>query len=269
MSGLYDALSRRFGGFFDTGDAASPPPLHRNPWFWALVGGLLFPPFLHLSGLTRRVPDPPAVQSTLPAFSLVDQDGAVFTRDDLAGHVTIVGFFFSSCVTVCPRILQTMKSVERDLAIQAPYEGYGTDIQLLAITVDPETDDPAVLRQTMAKYDLDPQRWTLLTGPKADVVALVEQGFGAAVGDKEQVQPGVFDIAHSTRLALVDGDGGVRGFYGIEPVSEQRGLSGARLDSDYDGPEAVRGWATVLWHAQRHAMQRSAARSEASGAALK
>jgi len=244
---LYGSVSAGFGRMFHTGDPENPPPLHRNPWWWGVVIMLLMPPLLHLSGITRRIPDPPEVVATLPAFDLIDQNGEAFTSADLAGRVHITGFFFTSCPTSCPRIMTRMAEIEDIVSEQAEFAGFGDDIRFLAISVDPETDTPDKLRETLVKYGLDAKRWTLLTGPKDQVVSLVQDGFKQAVGDRTETEPGVFDIAHSNKLAIVDGDGGVRGFYGLDPVSEQLSLAGARLGTDYDGPDAIRGWARVIW----------------------
>ena len=49
------------------------------------------------------------------------------------------------------------------------------------------------------------------------VVELVRNGFKLGVGQREADEAGVaYDIAHSTKLALIDGNGGIRGFYGID-----------------------------------------------------
>ena len=249
--GLYDAASRRFGAFFSVGDPGTPPPLHKNPYFLGLVAGLLLPPLLYMTGLGVRRPPVPEVLTHLPDFSLVDQDGRPFTRADLADAVHITGFFFTSCQTVCPRILSVMRGIQDDIAEQEPFARYGGGLKLLAVSVDPERDTPEVLRATMASYGLDPARFTMLTGDREAVHALVTSGFALAVGERTETAPGVFDIAHSSRLAVVDGAGGVRGFYGLEPVGDVVGLTGVRLETDYDGPDAVRGWATVVLNDQR------------------
>lgn len=248
--GTYRKASDVFGNFFSVGDPAHPPYLHRNPWFWGWVIAFAFPTMIQFSGMTRQVPDPPEVVAELPDFSLVDQNGEAFTRADLQGRVHITAFFFASCTTICPRIMAMMKGLEDKLEEQAPYAGYGDEIRLLAITVDPKRDTPEVLREQMAAYDLDPTRWTLLTGEREAVHALVTGGFKLIMGDGGEVEPGVFDIAHSNRVAIVDGDGGVRGFYGIEPVGNQVSLAGYRMETDYDGPDAIRGWANIVWKHQ-------------------
>ncbi len=246
----YRRASDVFGSFFHVGDAATPPLLHRNPWFWGWILAFAFPTFVQVTGMTRQVPDAPEVMVELPDFSLLDQNGEVFTKADLEGRVHITAFFFASCTTVCPRIMAMMKGLQDKLEEQAPYAGYGDEIQLLAITVDPKRDTPDVLRAEMKRYGLLEDRWTLLTGEREAVHDLVTGGFKLIMGDGAEVEPGVFDIAHSNRVAIVDGHGGVRGFYGIEAVGNEVSLAGNRMGTDFDGPDAIRGWANVIWKHQ-------------------
>jgi protein SCO1/2 len=157
--------------------------------------------------LTRREPPAPPVLTQLPEFRLIDQDGRPLGSAELKGQVWIAGFFFTSCQTVCPRILAGMDQ------IADRYRDLDVPIRVVAISVDPETDTPERLREVAARMEPDPQHWTYLTGPTQDVQALVERGFLVAMGQKQLGPGGILDIAHSARLAIVDGQGGVRGFY--------------------------------------------------------
>lgn len=168
------------------------------------------------TNVTKNIPDVPEAVAHIDRFELIDQNGEPFTHDDLAGTVHIVGFFFTSCPSACPALMARMKELEEKMTIQEPYEKYGTDLRLLGITVDPETDTPEQLRATMTKFQLDPARWTLLTGDKEAVHALVQGGFKTAMGDKQEVSPGVYDIAHTGKLAMLDETGAVRGYYSTD-----------------------------------------------------
>ena len=61
--------------------------------------------------------------------------------------------------------------------------------------------------------------WRFVTGDPAAITALVREGFKLGIGEATptSADASLYDIAHSTKLALVDPDGNVRGFYGIEP----------------------------------------------------
>ena len=76
---------------------------------------------------------------------------------------------------------------------------------------------PAVLRAYAEQAGADPEHWRFVTGDLAAIRALVRDGFKLGIGERAPTEDdaNLYDIAHSTKLALVDGDGGVRGFYGI------------------------------------------------------
>ncbi len=62
------------------------------------------------------------------------------------------------------------------------------------------------------------------------------EGFKLALGDREDAADGSFDIGHSTKLALVDQAGNVRGFFGLDPTPAIDG----NLDELYERADRVR-----------------------------
>jgi protein SCO1/2 len=163
--------------------------------------------------LVRR-PPPPEIVGELPAFSLLDQRGEPFTREDLLGadKTWVVGFVFTSCQTTCPAVSRAMLSFQE----QITRSRLDDRVELLTITVDPITDTPEVLAGYADSLGADLDNWRFLTGSPSSIESFVVDGFKLAVGEREQVEPGVYDIAHSTKLALVDRFGHIRGYYSID-----------------------------------------------------
>jgi protein SCO1/2/putative membrane protein len=143
----------------------------------------------------------------LPDFSLIDQDGRTVTRSGLAGKVWIVSFFFTRCATVCPQVTATMAQLQKDLSGR---EG----VVLVSLTVDPEHDTPAVLKQYAAAHGAESKRWWFVTGEEAEVYRLIQTGFALAVAQNQGAgrTPGN-EVTHSTRLAVVDRLGHVRAYF--------------------------------------------------------
>jgi protein SCO1 len=196
---------------------ADPPPyikfLRRHIW----VIGIVF--FLLMITLMRpfliRRPPPPEIIGEVPAFTLVDQSGKSFTRDDLlaADKTWVVGFVFTSCPSTCPAVSRAMQMFQE----QVERSKLGDRIELLTVTVDPQTDTPEVLATYADSIGADLGNWRFLTGDAAAIEAFVVDGFKLAVGEREATgEPGVYDIAHSTKLALVDRFGNIRGYYSID-----------------------------------------------------
>lgn len=196
---------------------ADPPPyikfLRKHIW----VIGIVF--FFLMITLMRpfliRRPPPPEVIGEVPAFSLVDQSGQAFTREALlaADKTYVVGFVFTSCPGICPAISHAMLQFQE----QIDRSKLGDRVELLTITVDPITDTPEVLLEYADKLGADLGNWRFLTGDKAEIERVVVGGFKLAIGEREESDgPGVYDIAHSRKLALVDRFGQIRGYYSIE-----------------------------------------------------
>jgi len=101
---------------------------------------------------------------SVPAFSLVDQDGQVFTDEALRGHPTIVNFIFTRCDTICPITSMKMARLE-----EKTRDKRGAAIKLLSITVDPEHDTPDKLAAFAERYKANPERWRFVTGKPADI----------------------------------------------------------------------------------------------------
>lgn len=175
--------------------------------------------------LVRR-PPPPEIVGEVPAFTLVDQQGESFTREDLlaADKTWVVGFVFTSCATTCPAVSRAMVAFQEQIA-RSKLEDR---VELLTVTVDPVTDTPEVLRGYADKIGADLDNWRFLTGSPEMIESFVVGGFKVAIGERElvqpvggstgekPVQPEVYDIAHSTKLALVDRFGNIRGYYSID-----------------------------------------------------
>ena len=112
-----------------------------------------------------------------------------------------VGRHFTRCVSICPLLTQSMARLDKR------YEANGVDgIHLVSFTVDPEYDTPEVLRKYGELYEIDPARWTLVTGDPAEVRRAVVGGFKTAVGEVVPLGEHLVDIAHTGIAVWRDGE---------------------------------------------------------------
>jgi len=188
------------------------PSLWRNPFLWAAIAAAITMPILRL--YLRRIPEPPPVLLTLPRFELIDEEGRPFSNAQLRGQVWVVDLFFTSCRSICPVLTRAMRSLQ-DRYAKAGIDG----VHLLSLSVDPENDRPPVLKAYAQKHGADLARWRFLTGEPQAVRVLIVQGLQTHLGEKI-IKGDLIDIAHASTLILVDGDGGVRGYYRYD----ERGL---------------------------------------------
>ncbi|HSI33903.1 MAG TPA: DUF420 domain-containing protein [Tepidisphaeraceae bacterium] len=134
-----------------------------------------------------------------PSFAATAHDDRPFTGDDLKGKITVFYFFFTNCGGPCPMMTQRMVSLAR----KAP----GDDLQFVGISVDPERDTPAVLRQYASQMNATDPRIRFLTAPSNAAVQQVGQQMAVAVGEAKAGQQ---DIMHSQRFLIFDRQGRMR-----------------------------------------------------------
>ena len=112
----------------------------------------------------------------VPDIALQDSTGRIVRlRDVLAGDRPVaVNFIFTTCKTICPVMTATMLQTQHHLAdadLRPEFE---------SITIDPEFDNAATLREYATRYGA---KWTFLTGSRADVTSVL-QAFDAYRGAK-------------------------------------------------------------------------------------
>ena len=147
------------------------------------------------------------IYGQIPDFRLIERDGQPRTLADCQGEIWFAAFFFSSCPGPCP----VLSSRLAELA-QAVGRTKGK-VRVVSITVDPAVDTPERLRAYAQKYGAG-KNWWFLTGPLPEIYRIAREGFKLAVEENPPeavAQSG--KMLHSTKIAMVDGQGRVRGYY--------------------------------------------------------
>ncbi len=80
-------------------------------------------------------------------FNLLDPDGKARTLSDFKGKAVVIFFGYTQCPDVCPTTLTEMQQVMTLLGPQAD------KVQVLFITVDPDRDTAAILKQYVPAFD--------------------------------------------------------------------------------------------------------------------
>ena len=113
-------------------------------------------------------PDVPRAQQFkryFPNVPLQTHDGrSVRFYDDLIkGRKVIINFTFTSCTNTCPRTTANLARVQELLG-----DRVGRDIFIVSISINPETDTPAMLKVYAEKFHARPG-WTFATGKIEDI----------------------------------------------------------------------------------------------------
>lgn len=150
--------------------------------------------FFHLETKPRELP----VLGTVAPFELKDSDDKPFGLENLQGKTWVVAFIFTTCGDVCPMMTKNLAALHRSYALR-------DDVAMVAVTVNPEYDDPKILKDFARKQNADTKHWHFLTGSRQAITDLMLKTF--KIGSKEE------PIFHSTKFVLVDKQGRIRGYY--------------------------------------------------------
>lgn len=121
---------------------------------------------------------------------------------------------FTRCPTVCPRVTRFMQKV------QARAKAESVALTLVSISVDPENDSPAVLKEYAQRFHADLASWKFLTGDFEAIKKTSEQGFKLALEGRADPKARDFGIVHGSHLVLVDQSSKIRGYYRTEDDAE-------------------------------------------------
>ena len=151
----------------------------------------------------------PDLGAQVPPFELTDQNGQRFGWERFRGQAVLVSFIYTRCPLpdYCARMTANFDEIARTL--ESRPSGRRTKWALLSISIDPDHDSPAVLRDYAAVQAPNAgnfDRWTFATG-SPDEVRSVARFFGLSY----ETQSG--QIVHSLRTVLVGPDGRVAKLY--------------------------------------------------------
>ena len=142
-----------------------------------------------------------------PDFALRGSDGTELKLSHYRGKLVILAFGFTACPDVCPTTLSTLAEARKQLGEQR------SELQIVYLTVDPETDDAERLRTYLAKFD---PTFVGGTGTVEQLAAVREQ-YGIAAARKASATGSAF--VHSSYTYLIDREGSLRALmpYGHPP----------------------------------------------------
>jgi protein SCO1/2 len=129
-------------------------------------------------------------------FQLVDQNGKTVTDADLKGKWHLVFFGYTHCPDTCPTALNEMALALDQLGPKK------SSIGVMFITVDPERDTPAVLKDYLASFDAPVVG---LTGTPAEVAQAAKDY--RVYYAKHPRPDGGYDMDHSAVIYIMDPQG--------------------------------------------------------------
>ena len=144
-------------------------------------------------------------QRKVPPFQFLNYTGDSISSEDLKGSIYVANFVFTRCEYTCDELNKAFSALQDSIANQE-------NLKLVTITIDPEFDTLPALKQYANKYNADPDRWYFLTGERQKIYDLVLGGFFGKVVYGETPQK----MKADQKIALINEDGYIRGYYEIE-----------------------------------------------------
>ena len=134
--------------------------------------GRFAPPLSGREALRRRY---------FPNVELTTSNGekVKFYDDLLKGKIVVLNLMYAQCDGICPTTTSNLKTVRKILR-----EAVDHEIFIYSLTLKPEEDSPAALKEYARIHGVDDQHWSFLTG-KPDEVDLLRHKLGFADPDPE------------------------------------------------------------------------------------
>lgn len=144
-------------------------------------------------------------------FSMTNQLGMPVSWDSLKGKIVVADFFFTHCPTICVPMTKNMKRLQESIT-NAQRVGDTTNpyVHFLSFSIDPERDSVSRLKYWANRFQINSEKWWLLTGNKQAIYDLALNEIKLGMADGEGVDS---NYVHSDKFVLIDSSRVVRGYY--------------------------------------------------------
>ncbi|MEK0420185.1 MAG: hypothetical protein RLZZ161_36 [Bacteroidota bacterium] len=148
-------------------------------------------------GQTETLPDGTKQYHTISDIQLKDHTGKTVTMADFDTCIIVANIFFATCPEICPEMNKQVQTVAEKF-----YRN--TKVRFLSISIDPESDSVAVLKNYAARFRADRLNWQFCTGSKKEIYDWVIHDLLLATEQKGQ------DFIHDDKIVLIDKEKHVR-----------------------------------------------------------
>jgi len=160
---------------------------------------------------------PPMIARLETDLSAVNRDGREVSLGQLRGKVYVAGHQYTDCPAGCLGLAAVMKGLEAEF-------GDDPHFRLVSISVNPAGDTPEKMDAWVREKGIDSPDWWFLTGKPGEIADYMISEF-KFYGTEPITDPALIasqgPFAHDQRLAIVDEEANIRGYYDVMNV--QRG----------------------------------------------
>ena len=156
-----------------------------------------------LSTYVLKKEEPYPIIKEAPQFSLTSINGEEVSLENTKGKIRIVYFYFASCPDVCPPTTYKLGEFQDMLRKDGRL---GTEVELISISFDPETDTDDVIRTFAERTGAELEGWHFVRGDSRDQMIELAREFDVAViyDDVEKT------FYHTNPIIIVDENNFIR-----------------------------------------------------------
>ena len=157
---------------------------------------------------------PPMLARLETDLDAINRSGEKVSLGQLRDKVYVAGYQYTSCPAGCLGMAEVMKTLEDE---------FGSDprFRLVSISVDPAGDTPEKMDAWVREKGIESDDWWFLTGDPTAISDYMISEFKFYSTEKvtdPALIPSQGEFAHDQRLALVDGEANIRGYYDVMNV---------------------------------------------------
>jgi cytochrome oxidase Cu insertion factor (SCO1/SenC/PrrC family) len=143
-------------------------------------------------------------------LAFTERSGEQVELKTLKGKVIIACWVYTRCPRGCAGVVAGLLDLYKDI-------GADTNVHFLSASVDPD-DKPEQLMKFTENFGIKGNNWWFVTAPKDDLRVYMTRYFGFQgvqdIPEAERLSPDD-KFSHDMKVALVDRQGHVRGFYDV------------------------------------------------------
>ncbi|MFH6988537.1 SCO family protein [Flavobacterium collinsii] len=125
-----------------------------------------------------------------------NQNGQNLEMKDLKGKVLVMVMIYTSCKAACPRLVADIRNIESRLS-----EKIKPDVKFLLVSIDPEVDTPARLKEFAIANKMDGGQWEFLRSTEENT-----REFAAVLAvNYKKIAP--LDFSHSNIISVFNAEG--------------------------------------------------------------
>jgi protein SCO1/2 len=125
-----------------------------------------------------------------------NQNGQNLEMRDLNGKVLVMVMIYTSCKAACPRLVADMRNIESRLS-----ENIKPNVKFLLVSIDPEVDTPARLKEFAIANKMDGGQWEFLRSTEENT-----REFAAVLAvNYKKIAP--LDFSHSNIISVFNAEG--------------------------------------------------------------